>query len=266
MRLAQIGQARLKQVLISYTQPHANGYSHIINWASLASLSILFICLCMERIYPTFVGWVLSLIFLATLLGAYVVAVMVEKVVARQFIDFRATQYFWVGAVALLGFVAHGFAGDEVNAIFGQDASSFPYATTATTAMFLLWWACQVALVVAFASLGYFAVQMYRNRREAAFTAFTLSINLVSLFLFGLLQIYPEPIRRSNIYQIALAMDFNEKFECEGAQSGMHHVAFIGPEQRRALIAPKPEIIYRSEKKFFKVVTVPASFSRASCS
>lgn len=248
-----------------YLRDQGDGYSHVLNWASLFSLMIMFSMMFLDawKILPTF--WLFACLFVSIVLGLFVFAAFVEKLIVEKFIGFKSTQLFWLGAVALVTYVAHGQAGEEVNAIFSQDASAFPYATTAATVMTIAAPAGKPALVIAVLSFVYGAYKMFRSDSAYVMTALTLGINLISFGSFVDHQIARDANRRSNIYQIALAMDFNSQFRCAKARTGVDSAIFIGTDQRRALIAPPLIVRQQSSKSLFKLVEVPKEFYFAEC-
>lgn len=248
-----------------YLRDQGDGYSAVLNWASLFSLIIMFSIISLDtwKILPS--SWLLAFLFISIALGLFVFAAFVEKVVAKKFIEFKSTQLFCVGAVALVTYVAHGQAGEEVNAIFSQDASAFPYANTAATVMMIASWMEWPALVIAGVSFVYGAYKTFISDSAYVMTAFTLGINLVSFCSFVDHQISRDANRRSNIYQIALAMDFNSQYRCTKARVGLDSAAFIGTDQRRALIAPPLVVQQQTSKSLFKLVAVPNEFYFAEC-
>jgi hypothetical protein len=248
-----------------YLRDRGDGYSDVLNWASLFSLMIMFSMIFLDgwKILSTF--WLFACLFVSIALGLFVFAAFVEKVMAKKIIEFKSTQLFWLGTVALVTYVAHGQAGEEVNAIFSQDASAFPYATTAATVMAIAAWAEGPALVIAGLSFVYGAYKMFSSDAAYVMTALTLGINLISFGSFVDHQIARDVNRRSNIYQIALAMDFNGQFRCAKAKNGVDSAAFIGTDQRRALIAPPIVVRQQSSKSLFKLVEVPNEFYFAEC-
>lgn len=256
---------RAKNRIFNYLKNGGDDFLFVLNLASLLSLILLFSAMLLEslKLFPA--RYMSYLIFATIFLGLYVFVSIVERVFVKYFIDFKSTQLFWVGAVAFATYVAHGQAGDEVNAIFHLDASAFPYATTAATAMMMATWALWPAGVVAGLSFMYCTYKTFRSDYKDVLISLVLTLNLTSFALFVGYQISKDDVRKSNIYQIALAMDFNGRFRCENSKVGSDSVAFIGPDQKRALVAPLAEITHQDRRTIFKIVAVPESFEIVDC-
>ena len=259
------GARRARASLYRHFFVNTDGYSAVLNWASLISLGLLFFALSSDSLGLLQPSHLLALFIGMTFLGLYVFVSFVEKVFAKHFIDFKSTQLFWLGVIAFLTFIAHGQAGDEVNAIFSQDASTFPYATTATAAMIMASWTLWPAVLVGTASLLYGLYSVSRSRWGMVLIALTVGLQLFTFSIFVEYQMGTEPVRKNNIYQIALAMDFNGHFRCERAMLGKDTVAFIGPSQDSALVAPPVVVKQHNGKSIFRQVEVPESFRRVSC-
>jgi hypothetical protein len=209
---------------------------------------------------------VVALLFVTIFLGLYVFILFLEKVFAKYFIDFKSTQLFWAGLVAFFAYIAHGQAGDEINSIFGQDASTFPYATVAATAMIMASWSLKPALYIGALSFLFGLYRVFKSKGKFVLMALTVGIQLFSFSLFVKYQMEGDAVRKNNIYQVALAMDFNGKFRCDDAKIGGDSVAFIGASQNSALVAPPVVVKHENKKSIFKEVEVPIEFRRVSCS
>lgn len=208
---------------------------------------------------------IVALLFVTIFLGLYVFISFVEKVFAKYFIDFKSTQLFWVGLIAFFAYSARGQASDEINAIFAQDVSTFPYATTAAIAMVMASWSLWPASCIGVASFLYSIYCVARSKGAHVLIALTVGIQLLSFSIFVGHQMGSDAARRSNIYQIALAMDFNRNFRCEDALVGKDTVAFIGSSQNTALVAPPVVVKHQNNKSIFREVAVPGAFRRVSC-
>ena len=264
--LARRGIRRDKRTIYKFFGSNEDGYSAVLNRASLISLVLLLSAMLCDRFGLLPVRIVISLIFVTIILGLYVFISFMEKVFAKSFIDFKSTQLLWVGFIAFLTYIAHGQAGDEINSIFSQDASTFPYATTAATAMVLGSWTLWPAFLIGMLSLLYAASRLFRpQRRQLLLIAVTVGIQLSIFSMFVEYQMARETVRKNNIYQIALAMDFNGNFRCDDAKVGRDSVVFIGDSQDSALVAPPLIIKHENKESIFKEVEVPAAFRRVSC-
>lgn len=185
-------------------------------------------------------GLIWALVLIGAAFGAVVLGTLVQRFLARHFADFKSARLLGVGLAALATFVAHGRAVGEVNAIFQIDASALPHATAAASAMTIGAWLFWTVLVpVTVASFAW----LIRCCMKARFGDATIAgaILIAGVTWCGLIgnQAAPDRRRQSNLYQIALAMDFNKRSHCRGVSHDSEGVVFIGPDQRRAIVAPR---------------------------
>lgn len=213
-------------------------------------------------------GLIWTLVLLGAALGAIVLATLVQRFLARHLSSFRSAKLFGVGLAALATFVAHGRAVGEVNAIFLIDASSLPHAMAAASAMTIgtwLFWAVLVPVTVAsFAWLIRCCAQSLYGDATIAGAIFFAGVTWSGLIGN---QAAPDQRRESNLYQIALAMDFNKRSHCAGVPLDSEGVVFIGPDQRRAIVAPrKVEIPSRGGfSSLFPQIQIPRNFPIVEC-
>ena len=259
------GARRVRKALYLSFCTNTDGYTAVLNWASVISLGLLFFAMISDSLGVLQPRHLLALFFVMMFLGLYVFVSFVERVFAKQFIDFKSTQIFWLGLIAFLTYIAHGQAGDEVNAIFSQDASSFPYATTAASVMIIASWMLWPSFLTGFASLFYGLYCVFKSQRSLLLIALTVGLQLMTVSILIEFQMGSEERRRNNIYQIALAMDFNGHYICDGATLGKETVAFIGPSQNSALVAPPTAAVLQKNESIFRQVAIPKSFRRVSC-
>lgn len=210
-------------------------------------------------------SYVIAIIFVTIVLGLYVFVLMVEHVVAKNFIEFKSSQLFWVLLIAFAAYVAKGYASEELNQIFARSASTFPFAYSAAAAMKILSIMKWPTAFIFILSFSYGLIQVFRSKGAHAFIALVMSINFSSFGLFVEKQISPDEVRRSNIYQIAVAMDFNGRFNCPGVKEKVGRIAFIDSDQTKGIVAPPLVIKIRHEKSTFKLVEVPEYFVDVAC-
>jgi hypothetical protein len=202
----------------------------------------------------------------SAVLGLLVLATILGRFIDRHFADFKATKMFGVGLVALSTYVAHGMAQGEVNAIFHIDASALPHTVTAASAFFIARWLYSlVMLPLLFASTIYFMTCFWLSRGAGAVTAFAVFFS--AALWSGLLhfQVVNDENRTSNLYQIALNMDFNKKSFCSGLPPKSEGVVFLGSNQSRAIAAPQLISLAGNSKSIFRKVQVPTTFSVVNC-
>lgn len=213
-------------------------------------------------------GLIRALVLIGAAFGAVVLATLVHRLLNRHLASFKAARLLGVGGAAVVTFAAHGRAVGEVNAIFQIDASALPHATAAASAMTIGTWLFWTVLVpVTFASGAWFvrccAIRLYGDATIAG------AILVAGAAWCGLIghQAAPDQRRQSNLYQIALAMDFNKRSHCLGVPHDSEGVVFIGPDQRRAIVAPR-RVEISSRGRFSSLVPqlqVPPSFPIVEC-
>lgn len=207
-----------------------------------------------------------AVLLIGVALGMLVLATQAAWFLNRHFAEFGSAKFFGAGLFALGTYVAHGRAVVEVNAIFGEEASNFPHATAAASAMVIATWTFWTVLVpILAASL---VCWLYFNAvPKAGNAAMSLSILLAAISLSSLIvhQAADVERRRNNIYQIALAMDFNKRSRCVGVPADAEGVAFVGSNQLRAIVAPRRELVPGDRASVFQEVVVPEKFARVHC-
>lgn len=213
-------------------------------------------------------AWAAGLVLIGAVVGVLVVITLTHGWFERHLAAFKSAKFLGLGLLALATFIAHGQAVGEVNAIFQVDASALPHTTTAASAMVIGTWLLWAILLPVFAISLICAVIFYLKSRYGdfmiAFAIFLASVTWVALVSQ---QAGPELRRKSNLYQIALEMDFNKRSRCDGLPEGAEGVLFIGPDQRRALVAPR-KILIKTHGDFGAVVPqiqVPSGFQIVDC-
>ena len=213
-------------------------------------------------------GLIWALVLIGAAFGAVVLATLIRRLLNRHLASFKAARLFGVGLAALATFVAHGRAVGEVNAIFQVDASALPHATAAASAMTIGTWLFWTVLVPVTVTSGAWFIRccarsLYGDATIAG------AIFFAGAAWSGLIghQTAPDQRRASNIYQIALATDFNKRSHCVGVPPDSEGVAFIGPDQRRAIVAPrKVEVPGRGGfSTLIPQLQIPPSFPIVEC-
>ncbi len=201
---------------------------------------------------------------IASVIAFYALAALVEKsfpVAVRA----HSTRVFGAAALAIVSFLAHGNAVGEVNAIFHVDAASFPHATTAATVFVILSWTFWPAILLLGHSLVMGFVAIRNDDVALGMTRFTALLGSFTLVTVVGLQFHDVAQRANNVYQVARAFDFNERFECDGPRQEGDGAAFVGPEQRRAVIAPRLAARAISRDSLFKRAEIPERFEIVAC-
>jgi hypothetical protein len=94
-----------------------------------------------------------------------------------------------------------------------------------------------------------------------------------SMLAFGLLLFFDlarlgNQERAQLLYRVAQASDFVAAFRCQGVESKGLTGLFIGPEQRRVLLAPvieDPDFLLKDVPGLFKPVKIPEEFPIVEC-
>lgn len=213
----------------------------------------------------------------AALSGMLVVAGVAEKKLGRHLAGFVSTRAVWAVMAAFLAYFARAAAVDDVNAVFHVDASALPMAVLAGTVMHLFSWLrlpfLAVCLVSAFAIVGMLRGTQWDERTGEGEKFALFVIALMSLFVCGIGAAFisaqlDEGGRRQKLYRIAHATDFSGTFRCAGVDDRAYSVLFIGPDQRRALVAPKvppPSLFGQRTHEFLRSLRYPGEFPVVEC-
>jgi hypothetical protein len=213
-------------------------------------------------------AWGAGLVLMGAVVGVLVLNTLVHGWLERHFAAFKSAKFLGLGLLGLTTFIAHGQAVGEVNAIFQVDASALPHTTTAAAAMVIgAWLSWAVLLPVFIVSLACAAFFFVKSRPGDFMIA--IAIFFASSIWGALLsqQAAPELRRKSNLYQLALEMDFNKRSHCVGLPEGAEGVLFIGPDQRRAIVAPR-KVMIETRGNFDKLVPqieIPSDFHIVDC-
>ncbi len=180
--------------------------------------------------------------------------------------------------LAVIGFLAKTQTMADLNAIFHIDPSALPMTLAAGTAIrfatYLLWPMLVITAISAAMLLFYWIGKTLRKHDDIA------RIDIVARTLFAfiasglaaliiLLQFSDHGIK-TKLYRLSHDADFNAAFDCRGFKADQLDALFIGPEQRRALFAPKlpHDTLFVNTKEtpeFLRPVKIPQSFVIADC-
>jgi hypothetical protein len=213
-------------------------------------------------------AWSVGLVLIGAVLGVLVLNTLAHGWLERHFAAFKSAKFLGLGLLALATFIAHGQAVGEVNAIFHVDASALPHTTTAASAMVIGAWLLWAVLLPVLAVSSVCAIFYYvKSRAGDVMIAFAILLACVTWVALVAQQAGPELRRKSNLYQIALEMDFNKRSNCVGLPKGTEGVLFIGPDQRRAIVAPQKVMIETRGEfgKLFPQLQIPSDFQIVDC-
>lgn len=221
-----------------------------------------------------------SMLFLALsiFLGLYTLLCLIESKLGRYIIEFKTTLIAWAILVGTLVFYGRISAITDINEIFHIDASALPLTLIASTAIHisgLLFWPIVCAFIIAIAWLlimgagNYFDETTPAEEKIARVTTIAmvaLSLLLSAIFIHA--RIHDKDSRLQIIYRTAHSSDFSASFRCQGIDQEVQSVLFIGPEQKRILVAPRiQEQIFFTDKKadVLRSVSIPTDFPLVDC-
>jgi peptidoglycan/LPS O-acetylase OafA/YrhL len=222
----------------------------------------------------------LSMLFLAlsVFLGIYVLLCLIENKLGKHIIEFKVTLIAWALLAGTLVFYGRIRAITDINEIFHIDASALPLtllASTATHISGLLFWPVVCILLIAIMCLVIMWAGNYFDEHTPAEekTARVITIAMVALALlisatFIHARIHNKESRLQIIYRIAHSSDFSSSFRCQGINEEIQSVVFIGPEQRRVLVAPKieePGTYLDKKADVLRNVNIPKEFYLMDC-
>lgn len=213
----------------------------------------------------------------ALFIGLFTLAGTIEKLFESSFSEFRVSALAWVGFLAITSYFARISALDDVNGVFHIDPSALPLTVIAASVMrFFLWmkwpfigvFSLSVLLLITM----YFGSYFHEKDSDAdkiASVFLTISCGtccgLAALFIANQLD---DNGRAQKIYRTAQATDFVSKFNCSELIGKNVSVLFIGPEQRRVLVAPvlpAPALFAPRTSEFLQPLAVPSEFPVVDC-
>lgn len=213
----------------------------------------------------------------AILIGLFTLAAAIEKMLPRCLLDFKSSAIWWAVGLAILAYFARVAALDDVNRVFHIDPSALPMTLAAANVMrFFIWmeWPFIIMASISFVVLmliakgTYFSEDMPENERAASgILVFSIMMNCILCAAFIHFHL-DEQGRQQKLYRTAHATDFVSTFHCQGIDADKFSVLFIGPEQRKVLVAPKlpaPLLFGKRSAEFLQALMVPAEFPTVDC-
>lgn len=213
----------------------------------------------------------------AIFLGLFTLVAATEKLVHQGLLEFKSSTLWWASGLAILGYYARISAMDDVNKVFHVDPSALPMTLIAAHAMNLFALMKWPFIIVASISLlwlipickgTYFSKNTPEDEKIASgIFAFSNMINCMLCAIFIYFQL-DDVGRQRKIYRTAHAADFVSRFQCSGINSNEFSVLFIGPEQRKVLVAPKlpkPVLFNTKSAEFLQALVIPDKFPTVDC-
>jgi hypothetical protein len=217
-------------------------------------------------------GWGLTILFVSMVSGLLVAVGIAEDIlVATKYLEFQGFRYVCGLVLALATYKARMNGLDDVNGIFHVDPGALPMTVWAATAMNLIGFlfyvliGCWILSFVVILRKPAEKGQAWKKvKTDWPIVAVTFAAMLAWMFILMQLD---EVGRKQKLYLIAQASDFNSKFSCGGFDSTGLVALFIGPDQRRALLAPEfSSSIFKSGKPMaFDKIKYPDVFPIIEC-
>lgn len=218
-----------------------------------------------------------SLVGISIATGLLVALGALEEAFSSSVSSFRSAQWAVAALIAVVTYRGRMQAINDLNSIFHIDASALPMTLTAGTVLnvaALLFWFF-VALAVAGAAslvLMYLGV-VFDEKAEDVKKLRALSIAFAVVVSCGVSAGFAHvhlkgDLRQQKLYRLAHMTDFSGSFRCEGIDSQANDVLFIGPEQRRVLVAPKlstDQIQDERQPELLQQVAIPSEFEVRDC-
>ncbi|WP_440191828.1 hypothetical protein [Bordetella sp.] len=179
-------------------------------------------------------------------MGLICIAGTIELAVASVW-SYATYRWAFLSTIAVVSYFAKAETAGDINGIFHIDPAALPMTMIAGSVMrftsYLFFPMVAVFLVALFLAVLLFCGNELKEKSHTEklskwmrLGAILLSSSLAALSIY--LHLNEQGIR-FKLYRIAQATDFVSSFECQGIDSRMYNALFIGPEQRRVLIAPK---------------------------
>jgi hypothetical protein len=227
-----------------------------------------------RKIVPNTYLWIQGL---ALFVGLFALAGTAEKALGHWFTEFRVTSLWWAFLLAILTYFARLSALVDVNSVFHIDPSALPLTVISASVMRLFLWMKYPFIVISLLALLVLGLMIFGNyfdakvsdQEKVASGFLTVSnfacCGLAALFIAHHLD---DDSRKQKIYRTAQAADFVSEFDCAGWSSKDVSVLFIGPEQRRILVAPnlpEPSILAQKTAEILQPLKVPDRFPIVEC-
>jgi hypothetical protein len=219
----------------------------------------------------------LAVLVMSIVMGFFGVAAFIEKTLARQLQSFRVSVLFWGLLVTSAFFIARMKAIVDINSIFHIDPSAFPMTLAAATAIhiasFLFWPSLIIVLLtLVFLAYAYRSDEFSAKPMGEKWILSTHAIGMCCMCGLGAFFIgtcFSDTRRPEILYRVAHLADFNSTFNCQNIDPTKESVVFLGPEQRRVIVAKnieEPFLLAERNADILKSVDIPQQFSVLECS
>lgn len=216
-------------------------------------------------------GAVACLIALAGILGSLILIESIEGVLRIHMVRFYGLRYACLAVFTLGAYVARVNGLNDINSVFHIDPGALPLTAWVATALHMLK-LLQPFFIGGLASAIYLAFDrakgwsgIYEDKDWIHWTVCSVALGL--FVIIGLARTGTDA-RAQFLYRVSQDTDFVSKFACQGIEATGVVGLFIGPDQRRVLLAPEihdSEFFDREVPRLFKPVKIPKEFPILDC-
>ncbi|WP_454903634.1 hypothetical protein [Variovorax gossypii] len=247
--------------------------------ASVVSLLILVIAAMALRDRNISQALFTSVLGLSVTLGLLSIAGFVETLM-KPALGFESFRWGLVSALAFVGYLSRVDAVNDINAVFHIDAAALPLTTIAATVLRFatyMQWPMGVVFFGSVVVIGFMFWGSVLSDKDdieklgLGTRVFAAAVSSGLALLLILTQLDDAGIK-AKIYRVAHKADFVSSFNCEKTDPEQFSVLFIGPEQRRVLLAPKiqSDTNFLNERdqppELMQPVKIPTYFQVMDCS
>lgn len=222
----------------------ADKFSSYFIWLSAISLIIIFSYLFN---IDNKEHWARNYLFWGSIGGKIILSILVLNYIyrfnfIRYFFELKFTKFISGLIFSAAVLYSTSKASSLINEIFSVSATNFPYSLTFTTVFYSINYIANILSIIALILTIIFVfleLNHYIDKKEFKFDKEKGTI--IIFFLFFIISLglqhreFSENSIRFKAYQLALAMDFNKKYSCDGIPSNFS-VAYIGNNQQKVII------------------------------
>lgn len=206
----------------------------------------------------------------AGVLSAMIMIGTIESGLREPFARFYSLRYLCVSLFAIAVYVARLQGFSDINAIFHIDAGALPLTVWAATILNMFRLLTPV-IVLGLALSGFLWVYHARSSDDESaplqWMWLVCALGFAILWLIAAARLGDDQ-RKQFLYRLSQEADFVASFRCDGVDEQGVVGLFIGPEQRRVLLAPiikDSGFSFRNMPRLFKPVTIPSEFPIVEC-
>jgi len=257
------------------TKPSKSGYA--IKAASFIAMIAFFLICAWSSQKDISQKTFITCLYLSIFLELISIGAMLELAFAPA-MEFASFRWAFAAVLAVVVFFARAQAMGDVNSIFHIDPGALPMTVTAGTAMrfatYLFW---PMAVISGISVLTLIVMKWGTLLDDAddvgKVSAWSRGIFALVASSLALLIIYAQLSEegiKAKLYRLAHDTDFNAAFDCKGFKATELDALFIGPDQRKALFAPKISQGFTLNEnaeppELLKSIKIPSAFAISEC-